>query len=334
MKCLYLVTRSLDPTGKGRARWAMRWLSRPGARCRHCCRPVPQAARRTGRAPLNAGGSPRSAVRSLTKGLHELHQVILGTSSAGDRDEQIMRVWVDSKPQPFSVTALADKTSVEAGGQVIISGSVTPTLSNADDRDVALQVKKGDAWTTVLEKDPAADEPYAFTVPQPTAGTYVYRVKKYAAARRSTAYSPEITITVLKGFVVTAKANPAAIDLGHTTKIVGTVTPAQSSPADRKVQLQTRSGSTWTKVVDGVTSASGAYSFTVKPEPKGSVAYRVLKPATSTLKAAASSTVTVKVTRQFVVTATAKPTTIKRREKSTISGIVTPTMSLSADRGI
>lgn len=25
IKCLYLVTRSLDPTGKGRARWAMRW---------------------------------------------------------------------------------------------------------------------------------------------------------------------------------------------------------------------------------------------------------------------------------------------------------------------
>jgi len=25
IKCLYLVTRSLDPTGTGRARWAMRW---------------------------------------------------------------------------------------------------------------------------------------------------------------------------------------------------------------------------------------------------------------------------------------------------------------------
>ena len=25
VKCLYLVTRSLDPTGNGRARWAMRW---------------------------------------------------------------------------------------------------------------------------------------------------------------------------------------------------------------------------------------------------------------------------------------------------------------------
>ena len=25
LKCIYLVTRSLDPTGRGRARWAMRW---------------------------------------------------------------------------------------------------------------------------------------------------------------------------------------------------------------------------------------------------------------------------------------------------------------------
>jgi transposase-like protein len=25
LMCLYLVTRSLDPTGKGRARWSMRW---------------------------------------------------------------------------------------------------------------------------------------------------------------------------------------------------------------------------------------------------------------------------------------------------------------------
>ena len=25
LKCLYLATRSLDPTGKGRARWTMRW---------------------------------------------------------------------------------------------------------------------------------------------------------------------------------------------------------------------------------------------------------------------------------------------------------------------
>lgn len=27
LECLYLVTRSLDPTGQGKARWAMRWKS-------------------------------------------------------------------------------------------------------------------------------------------------------------------------------------------------------------------------------------------------------------------------------------------------------------------
>jgi hypothetical protein len=25
LKCLYLVTRSLDPTGRGRTKWAQRW---------------------------------------------------------------------------------------------------------------------------------------------------------------------------------------------------------------------------------------------------------------------------------------------------------------------
>jgi transposase-like protein len=31
LKCLYLVTRSLAPTGRGRARWAMRWKPAPNA---------------------------------------------------------------------------------------------------------------------------------------------------------------------------------------------------------------------------------------------------------------------------------------------------------------
>lgn len=57
LKCVYLVTRSLDPTGTGRARWTMRWLSRPVARCRHCCRPV------------SAGRSPNPACASRRTGL-------------------------------------------------------------------------------------------------------------------------------------------------------------------------------------------------------------------------------------------------------------------------
>ena len=60
LKCLYLVTRSLDPTGKGRARWAMRWLSRPGARCRHCCRSVSP-----GRSPNRACAFQRTRLSTI-----------------------------------------------------------------------------------------------------------------------------------------------------------------------------------------------------------------------------------------------------------------------------
>ena len=60
MKCLYLVTRSLDPTGTGRARWTMRWMSRPEARCRHCCRSVS-----SGRSPNPACVSPRTGLSTV-----------------------------------------------------------------------------------------------------------------------------------------------------------------------------------------------------------------------------------------------------------------------------
>jgi hypothetical protein len=66
MKCLYLMTRSVDLTGPGRARWTMRWLSRPGARCRHCCRPVSP-----GRSPNRACAFQRtrlSTVGSVRRG--------------------------------------------------------------------------------------------------------------------------------------------------------------------------------------------------------------------------------------------------------------------------
>ncbi len=269
-------------------------------------------------------------------GLHELHTVILGSATAGEDDEQIMRVWVDSKPRTrsFVVTATADRSTVEAGGSVGITGRVTPTVSRADDRDVVLQVKKGEGWATVLEKNTAADGSYAFTVPEPTAGTFVYRIKKNAADGHPTAYSPEVTITVVDGFVVTAKAVPAAIALGQSAKITGTVLPVQSSAADRKVQLQKKTGSTWTRVADGLTSAAGTYAFTLKPTAQGTVSYRVMKIATTKLKAASSPTVTVMATQQFVVTAKASPTTVKLGKKSTIAGTVTPKLASANNRAV
>jgi transposase-like protein len=60
LNCLYLVTRSLDPTGVGRARWTMRWMSRPEARYRHYCQPVS-----SGRSPNPACVSPRTGLSTV-----------------------------------------------------------------------------------------------------------------------------------------------------------------------------------------------------------------------------------------------------------------------------
>ncbi|GAA3610167.1 hypothetical protein [Microlunatus ginsengisoli] len=284
----------------------------------------------------DSGGVMPFTWKPTEPGLHELHTVILGSQTAGQDDEQIFRVWVDSKPlvKPFAVTASVDQPAIEAGGSATISGKVGPALDKAEDRDVELQVRRGDGWAPVLEKNTAADGSYSFTVPEPTAGTYVYRVKKNAAGRRSAAYSPELTVTVLKGFVVTAKVGPPAIDLGQATRISGTVVPVQASAADRTVQLQVRSGSTWSRVADGSTTATGTYAFSVRPRAQGSYAYRVLKLGTGQLKAASSPTVTVEVTQQFTVTAKAAPTKITIGRKATISGTVTPRLASAVDRGV
>ena len=61
MKCLYLVTRSLDPKGTGQTRWATRWLSRPGAQCRHYCRSVSP-----GRSPNRACASRRTRLSTVS----------------------------------------------------------------------------------------------------------------------------------------------------------------------------------------------------------------------------------------------------------------------------
>ena len=81
----------------------------------------------------------------------------------------------------------------------------------------------------------------------------------------------------------------------------GTVKPASSG---LKVNLQRQSGTSWNtidtatikkqKLPNGDTSVG--FVFTVKPASKGTFKYRVHKVATSTLEAANSATLTLKVT--------------------------------------
>jgi hypothetical protein len=91
LKCLYLVTRSLDPTGKGRARWAMRWKPALNAFAitfagrivpsngNQPSRPVtPFIGTLPGRQPLNALGHRRrgDSVAHNSRGRHSREVVV------------------------------------------------------------------------------------------------------------------------------------------------------------------------------------------------------------------------------------------------------------------
>jgi hypothetical protein len=73
MKCLYMALMGLDPTGRGRGRWVIRWLSRHGARWRYCYRSVspcrspnpPCASRRNGLSTVAAVQAWRGVVQGL-----------------------------------------------------------------------------------------------------------------------------------------------------------------------------------------------------------------------------------------------------------------------------
>jgi hypothetical protein len=132
-------------------------------------------------------------------------------------------------------------------------------------------------------------------VPQPTQGTFVYRVKKLAAAGRSVAYSPSITVVVGQPFTVTAKAKAKTIKVGKKITISGRVAPRVSARKDRTVQLQVASGTTWKKVASTKTSASGRYSLTIKAKRKGTYEYRVVKTSAGGRPAASSPTVAITV---------------------------------------
>ena len=69
LKCVYMALMSLDPTGKGRRRWMMRWLSRPGARFRCCYWSV------------SPGRSPNPACASRRTGLSTVSAVRRGSPS-------------------------------------------------------------------------------------------------------------------------------------------------------------------------------------------------------------------------------------------------------------
>ena len=243
----------------------------------------------------NGGGTVSFSWTPTTPGVHELHEVLLGRSVTGQDDEQIMRVNVAQPLEPYTVKAAASASSVPVGGAFSVTGTISPVPDTAYERTVQLQEKVGQDWKVIDTQQTSSNGRFNFGLTGTTKGSHTYRVWKIATSGRTAAVSAPVTVTV-GGFAVTVKASPTSVDLGTSVTFTGTALPAQTAAADRTLDLQVKSGSTWKVVATGRTTTTGAYTLTTKPTKEGTFNYRVTKRPTDDLPAASSPTVTVKVT--------------------------------------
>ena len=192
-------------------------------------------------------------------------------------------------------TAAKDGTSITISKSTTIKDTTTNTaIASAS---VKLQKKSGTNWVTVATKTTSSTGKASASV-KPT-GKTTYRWSYAGSATHNSRNSASQTVSVAP--VVSAHSTKSSVQHGTAFKIWGTVNPPSSG---QKLNLQRLSGTTWKtiatvtiekqKLPNGTTTVG--YVFTVKPSTKGTFKYRVHKAATSTLVAANSSTLTVKVT--------------------------------------
>ena len=197
----------------------------------------------------------------------------------------------------FAVTVKASPTSVDLGTSVTFTGTALPAQTAAADRTLDLQVKSGSTWKVVATGRTTTTGAYTLTTKPTEEGTFNYRVTKRPTDDLPAASSPTVSVKVTRQFTVTAKAKPTRLELGERATISGKVTPTVSRPIDRTVQLQLRSGSAWRNVTRATSTATGLYSFSVKPKKLGTYRYRVAKLGAAGKRTAYSPIVSVTVKR-------------------------------------
>jgi hypothetical protein len=91
---------------------------------------------------------------------------------------------------------------------------------------------------------------------------------------------------------VTASLQHSSIATGHSTKLIGRVSPSEGG---KRVELQREHGQRWSNVASAVLTNASKFSFTIKGRSGGKFKYRASVPADGTITSGTSSTVTLRV---------------------------------------
>ena len=244
------------------------------------------------------GGHVSFSWTPTTPGLHQLHQVLLGTSATGEDDEQIMNVNVAAPLTQYTVQASASATSVHPGDSVTITGTTSPVLPTASQRQVELQRQVATAgfdqaqWQTVdtLETNSRGEFTFPVTAPEGV-GTYTYRVWKTLTAGRPGAASPPITLKVGTttgppppppvAMKITLNVDKHHVERGTRVRFSGKALPWPGGSMG--LVLQARKASHWTDVTNVKVDNRGRFVLRMKTAKQGTFHYRVREPSSGSI---------------------------------------------------
>jgi Tol biopolymer transport system component len=175
-----------------------------------------------------------------------------------------------------SLTTTVSATAITHGAPVTVSGKLlrSGTTTGVPSRPVVLEIRPPGTttWTRVKSTTTRTGGAYSFTH-EPTRITE-YRVRHVASNGWPAATGPTRRVDVATK--VTGTLNSATIPLGGSVTMKGSVAPGH---AGQPVRLQQQVSGSWQTIATKSLSSTSTYSFTIKPTTKGTLTYRVVKPA-------------------------------------------------------
>lgn len=245
-------------------------------------------------ASTNANGVGTVYLQDSYAGAHQFRLVHDATLTAG-----AAAYTFTVQPRQTHLTSSVSMTSVAYGTGVTIKGALTfPAVGKPVGYagTVALQHRQAgstDPWTTLKSAYPDYRTGRFSSYVNPKASTD-YRWKyagKYFGAGSSTGSG--IGVSVHQG--VKAAISPTTIPPGGWSVLTTHVRPGASGG---KVHLQRRTRSGWQTVASKNLAANSTQTFRFQPHSQGSLVYRIQRPASSTLAAGTSGSITLTVTKK------------------------------------
>jgi len=238
----------------------------------------------------------------------------------------------DDKKGPFasatvnklgsSISMSVSPTTITYGGNLTISGSITPTKKQTP---VTIWYNTtATAWNNITAVKTNDNSEYSYVWGPPTAGTFEIKANWTGDATTAGAESSPVPVTVNKAASsVSISVSPATPTFGQNITLTGTINPIRSN-ASVTIWYR-RIGQTWTNMTTAKTNDTSQYTYTWTPPAATTFEMKANWTGDTNTNPAESPTTTVTINKaSSTISIYLSATTIKKGESITIKGAISP----------